>query len=384
MKSIYQIILIILCTGVGAYQATAQNINNVKTTNSAGNIVSEQDLIEIFEKTGMIIKNLWVLNNRDTEEPVYHLYIPKSTLVRAGVKVNTKEESVPVYVETATGSYEPLLTDKAGQFNVPVGGESFGIGSVITGDGFILTTRTIAAPWKMNSVLSSAYESLGMDLPPGITMSSDLKRVIKTDTPSPDFWIPEETASRNGMVGKFNVRVESRSGGYSGKSLRLAVFQIGKPQSYKAQLIRTSSRQDVGIIKMSVPGTLPKSEMFDNYDSLKKGENLFVIITDHTKGLAKSKMIAMPFTVSSISRANEAGNLTEMGDAIRLTDNLDNSTSFSKDQTEKMREFFKILSYSGMPVYNNRGQVIGIYSNYKSDVNGHYIIPIRYGIELIQ
>lgn len=384
MKSINQIFLIILFLGFSAYQTMAQNINNVKTTNPAGSVVSEQDLVETFEKTGMIINNLWVLINRDNGEPVYHLYIPKSTLDRAGVKVNTKEEAVPVYVETSTGSYEPLLTDKPGQFNVPVGGESVGMGFVITGDGFILTTRTIAVPWKMNSVLSTAYESLGMELPPGITMSSDLKRVVKTDTPSPDFWIPEETAPRNGMVGKFNVRVESRRGGYSGKSMRLAAFQIGKPKSYEAQLIRTSNRQDVGIIKMSFPGALPRSEMFDNYDSLKKGENLFIITTDLTNGLAKAKMIAMPFTVSNISRANEAGNLTEMGDAIRLTDNLDNYTSFSKDQTEKMRELFKILSLAGAPVYNERGQVIGIYSNYKSDVNGHYIVPIRYGMELSQ
>ena len=57
----------------------------------------------------------------------------------------------------------------------------------------------------------------------------------------------------------------------------LDVTLAGKENRMAAQLKQVSDRHDVALIKIDVPGQLTKVELFDNYDTLKKGENVTIM-----------------------------------------------------------------------------------------------------------
>lgn len=372
MKKFYQIFLIALCVSLAACQATALTAerDTVCCAMPPNPVVfNDEQLIKNFEKTSARVSSSWRLINPDTKKQIYHLYLPTKALAKAGVKVSALagEDAVPVYVKTANGGYEPLLTDNAGKHNRAVGAENVGYCPIVTTDGLIVTTRRLASGW--NTALTFAPNAAR-----GITMSADLKQVVDTDTPPPAGWIPEKTAARNGTLEKFNVRVKSGSG-YAGENMSLTVSLLaGSFTGLKARLVQTSLRSDVGIIKVDAPGKLEKAELSDNDDQLKKGENLYLVYAEFS---APPKLAVMTITVADTLYGGETG------EVIRLFDNLDNSATVSKSKADVQRAFFTLGSSVGAPIYNKRGQVVGIYSEYKSDANQIHVVPIRYAIHLL-
>lgn len=374
MKSINQIFLIIICVVISAYQTMAQNIANVNGPNPAESIVnndrlSDQELIDKYKKTTVYIKNEWYLADKLTNSPVYILYVSKKTLAKAGIKYSGDAEAVPVYVKTAEG-YEPILTGDKSNHNQLVNGLMSGRGSVITSDGFIMTTSRVIAPW--HSTLD-----FGKGFPRGILVSADMKKVLDANAPPPDNWIPSQSQKRSGTLQTFNIRVK-----YSGEgTFKLERLLASMPETYNmanAVIVQRSIRHDVGVIKIDAPGNLDKAELLDNYNTLKKGENLFFVTQDSSAKLTEEKLAVLPFSITDFVRA--AG---ENSDVIEVSDNLENSPTLSKVDAQVQQSFFGFYSYSGTPIFNNQGKIVGIYSSYNPDTKRHYIVPMRYGMELI-
>jgi hypothetical protein len=375
MKSVYRIFLIILCAAsvVTCQTATQQGrVSNVKGPHPNESILSDEQLIDKFEKTTVSIKGTWRLINPATKKQIYHLYVSRKQLAKAGVKVSGDAEAVPVYVKTAD-EYEPILVEDKGQHNHLVAAFNNGMGSIVTTDGFILTTRRVVSAW--DSALDFAANA-----PKGIVMSADLKQILDSNAPPPLKWIPTNTKPRSGMLGTFNIRVKS-SGEYAGENDSLYVrLPGGDLKAIKARLTQSSTRNDLALIKIATPQKLTKVEFYDNFDALKKGQNVFIVYAD-LKDAMLGKLTVMTTSVSDITLQTK-----ETGNVIRLESSGNNfGIPVSNAQAANGREYFKALSlgYAGSPVFDNQGRIIGIYAGYTWETNLHQVVPIRHAGELL-
>ncbi len=370
MKEVNQFFLFILCAcffGIHINAQTGEGIGDGgRAIEAHTRIAGADEITDKFEKAAVSIKGSWRLINSATNKEVYHLYVSRKQLAKAGVKVAGDAEAVPVYVKTAD-EYEPILVEDEGQHNLLVGAPNYrGIGAIVTTDGFILTVRRVVSAW--NSVLDFVANA-----PKGIVMSADLKQILDTNAPPPLNWIPTKTKPRNGTLGKLNVRIKS-SGEYTGVNDSLNVRLPGGDLKWiEARLAQSSTRNDLALIKIETPQKLTKIEFYDNFDTLKKGQNIFIA---YVNVLSDIKLAVMTTSVSEITpQTNEADNV------IRLKSTGDIFGSPASDpQFPNLRGYFKALSleWDGSPVFDNQGRIIGIYAGYTWETNLHQVVPIRH------
>ena len=333
---------------------------------------SPADIAKENEDRVVQIEFGWQIFDASTSDELWHAYTKVTD-------AEGKERYEGLYITNAEGGIEPYIDIKK---NVQIGKEigfagASGTGFVVSSDGFILTNRHVGNGWN------TRYSFDEQAFPGALVKMENGKPVIVPNAVTPDMvfgWVPGEAT----MMGGVTVR----PGTIKGRNTYMNVVFANSTLRRPVQSATPSESHDVSLIKVDIPGSLPKVTMKDSYGSIKAGQSVtvmgypgvapqeFVVRKSNDVFNPANHFVSVPtptVTPGNIGRiipGSSDKNLTysTFGDSYQLTINATGAGN------------------SGGPLFDDEGNVVGIYFAGKSDARGTQIsfaIPIKYGLEMM-
>ena len=403
MSSLAAVIAVLVVAGGGLYwhsrtvanqfrDEAAQRTEQLRADADAQSKQMGASAREITSKYGgstVRIEVSWRMHDMVTGKPLFQkVILDKRT-----------NKLYPAFIKGVNGKlFRWLTVEDPDRHNIAIKGDYQGSGFVVSTSGLILTNKHLAAGWMLD------FDEIGQRLNTekrGIVYPYARKKRQKTDWVSLESsdvrelqrWIPQfgypvfsekEPILLDGTQTLDDPRV------FNGVNDRLEVRFPGERLSTNASLVRASTDADVALIRIEPLGGLKALELAED-DKLEVGERVVVLgypdispkteirltAIENTRISSRAEIIPDPTVTEGMisllgqkfKREGEFTLLGTMGDTFQMTINATGSGN------------------SGGPVFNAKGQVIGLFTYATSrdkDARATFAVPIHHGRALLK
>ncbi len=346
-----------------------------------------KEIINKYGNSSVVVDLQWRMYDRGTGRPLFHKVV---------IDPKTKE-SLPAFIRLPNGRVVRWLTlEDQERRNIPVQSAGSGSGFVVSEQGFILTNKHVAAGWMIsysnigvgknpnNQGLIFPYAMNKRQKPQSVSLGTSEIKALRD-------WVPEDggyvfLADDPLVIGgdTENRRV------FQGRNDLLEVRFAGNRVSMQASLVRASTDADAALIKVESAQSLRPVELALD-DKVEVGDKVIVLgypgVSSSTLirttsvevgriGSGRIEVIPEPTVTEGIISLIGAG-FKQEGEVI---------VAGSRGDTYQMSINSTGAGNSGGPVFNVKGQVIGLFTygaSIEGDATVTFAVPIRHGRALL-
>lgn len=354
-------------------------------------VMTPQKIAEAYSKSTVLIETDWELVDQEGRK-VYHQYVDEKKDKKGNsILVPSSRGTIPVYFpytdEQGNDFIDPTPTFDA-EKGRPFSGHIKGTGFAISDQGFILTNNHVASPWKY-------LDGSQLDTKNGAwydAKSNSYKRLTSEQINKLKFWRVSSSLLYKNLGALLVHEKEYEKAKIEGRQLALNVTFPKTMLPFKARLVRESNEADVALLKIDILEELQTLPSLDNegkvapgeavtvlgYPSISSGTGTFVVVNSKDASYSESKKEEVPDPTLSSGWVGKVGKIDP---DIRIhTDNI----YFGETELYQLTINSTGAGNSGGPVFNDRGQVIGLFTYVKQQggITVSYAIPIKYGYKL--
>jgi serine protease Do len=356
--------------------------------------LTPQDVVEKFGNATVMVNVHWRLYDRATGRPLFHKTIFFQYKDGSG-------ELLPAYVKLKDNKLVRWLTlDDESHTNRPVGScNCTGSGFVVDPQGLILTNKHVAAGWLINYNRFSYYEKgrgVVLDVQDKFWKQEKFDREAKQPSHYRDWsdepdrfkdligWFPEEGGPI--FANSQPVVIDSNTRMFEGRNEELSVRFPGTRFDVSARLVRASTDADVALIKIDAFQPLIADALAGD-DKVDVGEP--VVVLGYPGASVENRAIFKTVENAEVQPHNEiipeptvtSGVVSLKGSALKSEGNV---TLFGVLGEVYQMTVTASSGNSGGPVFNRKGDVIGMFTYASARETETFAVPIKYARGLMQ